>query len=304
MLGTSGYDYYHIDDLEKVVACHEARKWLFDQPLVVSVLINNVLFVDSDAERRRDILLLSFPNEGTTMVVAPNEVLHHISSVEFQARVHRLHSPCCKVSCYQYVEAQVLMCARVCNRYARACCSYVDVMQRMRESPGKDEEKQQEGERAATSDEEPADGEKGEESGNDTQPSATVSQSGLPASWSPSKSSGELGCSIQRTYTVHVEVHQGRLSFVTVNRSPRYGVRSADGSPSRTIRGRSSSMGGPGSDCTSVSADSPASRHSQLTMHSNVRTNIPSQFPVSQFAFLLDNVDKEIDSSESKLSNH
>ena len=26
VLGTSGYDYYHVDDLEKVSACHEARK--------------------------------------------------------------------------------------------------------------------------------------------------------------------------------------------------------------------------------------------------------------------------------------
>jgi len=25
VLGTSGYDYYHIDDLEKVAECHEAR---------------------------------------------------------------------------------------------------------------------------------------------------------------------------------------------------------------------------------------------------------------------------------------
>ena len=24
VLGTSGYDYYHVDDLEKVVTCHEA----------------------------------------------------------------------------------------------------------------------------------------------------------------------------------------------------------------------------------------------------------------------------------------
>lgn len=27
VLGTSGYDYYHFDDLEKVVMCHEARKF-------------------------------------------------------------------------------------------------------------------------------------------------------------------------------------------------------------------------------------------------------------------------------------
>lgn len=27
VLGTSGYDYYHVDDLEKVVTCHEACKY-------------------------------------------------------------------------------------------------------------------------------------------------------------------------------------------------------------------------------------------------------------------------------------
>jgi circadian locomoter output cycles kaput protein len=26
VLGTSGYDYYHFDDLERIVSCHEARK--------------------------------------------------------------------------------------------------------------------------------------------------------------------------------------------------------------------------------------------------------------------------------------
>lgn len=26
VLGTSGYDYYHVDDLDKVVTCHEACK--------------------------------------------------------------------------------------------------------------------------------------------------------------------------------------------------------------------------------------------------------------------------------------
>lgn len=28
VLGTSGYDYYHFDDLEKVVMCHEACKYI------------------------------------------------------------------------------------------------------------------------------------------------------------------------------------------------------------------------------------------------------------------------------------
>lgn len=29
VLGTSGYDYYHFDDLERVVTCHEACKFKF-----------------------------------------------------------------------------------------------------------------------------------------------------------------------------------------------------------------------------------------------------------------------------------
>ena len=27
VLGTSGYDYYHVDDLDNVVTCHESRKY-------------------------------------------------------------------------------------------------------------------------------------------------------------------------------------------------------------------------------------------------------------------------------------
>ena len=29
VLGTSGYDYYHFDDLEKVIACHQARELFY-----------------------------------------------------------------------------------------------------------------------------------------------------------------------------------------------------------------------------------------------------------------------------------
>jgi hypothetical protein len=69
--------------------------------------------------------------------------------------------------------------------------SYADVMRRMREAPDKDgeeeEEKGEEGENSNGSDMEDA----VEDSSTEPQPSATVSQSGLPASWSPSKSSGE-----------------------------------------------------------------------------------------------------------------
>lgn len=31
VLGTSGYDYYHFDDLDRVVTCHEACKFLYFQ---------------------------------------------------------------------------------------------------------------------------------------------------------------------------------------------------------------------------------------------------------------------------------
>lgn len=36
VLGTSGYDYYHFDDLERVVTCHEACKF----KLKVFIIIN------------------------------------------------------------------------------------------------------------------------------------------------------------------------------------------------------------------------------------------------------------------------
>lgn len=39
VLGTSGYDYYHIDDLDKVAVCHEARKYLLVDLLKLRVVL-------------------------------------------------------------------------------------------------------------------------------------------------------------------------------------------------------------------------------------------------------------------------
>jgi len=75
-------------------------------------------------------------------------------------------------------------------------CSYIDVMRRLRESPSKMDKEDVEG-----LDNEGLQGdsldmdrdielEDEEEQGTDSQLSAVITQSGLPASWSPSKSSG------------------------------------------------------------------------------------------------------------------
>lgn len=43
VLGTSGYDYYHFDDLEKVVVCHEAREFVNTFDLTSYQFIDNIL---------------------------------------------------------------------------------------------------------------------------------------------------------------------------------------------------------------------------------------------------------------------
>lgn len=40
VLGTSGYDYYHFDDLENVVACHQAREFVNTIDLMLHYLID------------------------------------------------------------------------------------------------------------------------------------------------------------------------------------------------------------------------------------------------------------------------
>ena len=40
VLGTSGYDYYHFDDLDNVVACHQAREFFNTIVNLMSTLFN------------------------------------------------------------------------------------------------------------------------------------------------------------------------------------------------------------------------------------------------------------------------
>jgi hypothetical protein len=93
VLGTSGYDYYHFDDLDKIVACHEARKNYKINKLLCKLIHNVELY--SYAKRRRNFLLLSIPHQRSTVDMAANEILHHISSMEFKARICCVHSLCC-----------------------------------------------------------------------------------------------------------------------------------------------------------------------------------------------------------------
>ncbi|XP_059490732.1 circadian locomoter output cycles protein kaput isoform X2 [Neocloeon triangulifer] len=199
VLGTSGYDYYHIDDLEKVVACHEA---------------------------------LMQKGEGTSCYY--RFLTKGQQWIWLQTRFY--------ITYHQWNSKPEFI---VCTH---SVVSYIDVMRRLRESPNKldklgadmdgmDPENLQ-GESLDLD----RDIEAEDEEQTDSQLSATITQSGLPASWSPSKSS--------------------------VGRSSRFGVRSTDGSPSRLGKGPSSKLCGPGSDCNSMSADSPTSRHSRMTVQS------------------------------------
>ena len=54
--------------------------------------------VNSNADGRGEILLLSLPHKRTGVDLATDEVLHHIQSVEFKTRIHRLHAPSGQVS--------------------------------------------------------------------------------------------------------------------------------------------------------------------------------------------------------------
>ncbi|CAB3382921.1 Hypothetical predicted protein [Cloeon dipterum] len=200
VLGTSGYDYYHIDDLEKVVACHEA---------------------------------LMQKGEGTSCYY--RFLTKGQQWIWLQTRFY--------ITYHQWNSKPEFI---VCTH---SVVSYIDVMRRLRESPTKLEKIEgdmegldPEGLQGESLDMDRDMDEEDEEQGTDSQLSATITQSGLPASWSPSKSS--------------------------MGRSSRFGVRSAEGSPSRLGKTPSSKVCGPGSDCNSMSADSPTSRHSRMTVHS------------------------------------
>ena len=62
VLGTCGYDYYHFDDLERVVACHDARKlsaiMSFSKLNYLILIFFTHAYYISDAKRRRNLVLL------------------------------------------------------------------------------------------------------------------------------------------------------------------------------------------------------------------------------------------------------
>lgn len=57
------------------------------------VTVYNVIkpFLTSDAEGRRHLVLLPVPDEGATVDLAADALLHHVPSVELQAGVRGLH---------------------------------------------------------------------------------------------------------------------------------------------------------------------------------------------------------------------
>ncbi|ETE63668.1 Neuronal PAS domain-containing protein 2, partial [Ophiophagus hannah] len=71
VLGTSGYDYYHIDDLQLLARCHEHC---------------------DDAIWQREILLLSIFDQRTAMDLATNALLYHLPPMELKTGIHCVHS--------------------------------------------------------------------------------------------------------------------------------------------------------------------------------------------------------------------
>lgn len=84
VLGTSGYDYYHVDDLDNVVTCHESREYIDKKKKHMQRKLLLALLIFSDAERRGNILLLSIPHEGSAMDLAADQILYHVQSVELE----------------------------------------------------------------------------------------------------------------------------------------------------------------------------------------------------------------------------
>lgn len=46
VLGTSGYDYYHVDDLEKVSTCHEACTYAINYGKYLSIQAQHIVRID------------------------------------------------------------------------------------------------------------------------------------------------------------------------------------------------------------------------------------------------------------------
>lgn len=57
-------------------------------------------FLFSDAIWKRQVMLLQVPDQRTTVDLASNSLLYHLSSVEFKARVYCLYSHCSKVNSF------------------------------------------------------------------------------------------------------------------------------------------------------------------------------------------------------------
>lgn len=98
VLGTSGYDYNHFDDLDNIISCHETgNNILFTQFQVGSNKSNqNLNFAAiSYGKGRRKFWLLSIFNEKSTMDLVTNSILYIISSMEFETRIYCLYAPCC-----------------------------------------------------------------------------------------------------------------------------------------------------------------------------------------------------------------
>lgn len=45
VLGTSGYDYYHFEDLDKIIKCHEASKYMCYLKYSINIVHRFILFI-------------------------------------------------------------------------------------------------------------------------------------------------------------------------------------------------------------------------------------------------------------------
>lgn len=64
----------------------------------MEVILNEIFcFLNSDAKRRADLLLLSLPDERPAVDMAANAVLHNVPPVEFEARIRGVHTSRSKV---------------------------------------------------------------------------------------------------------------------------------------------------------------------------------------------------------------
>lgn len=93
VLGTSGYDYYHFDDLDKVAAWHYMCKRVDDRFDAPRLGIELILHHFSATSRRNNIVLLSLFDKGPRVDLAADTLLHQLQSIEFTIGVHLLYTP-------------------------------------------------------------------------------------------------------------------------------------------------------------------------------------------------------------------